>query len=96
MSARIRFLPSGRVVHVTPGSTLLEAVRRADLPVASACGADGLCGRCGLRVHGAGQGLSAEHPAETRAKRRNRIDPRLRLACRARVRGDMEVSAPYW
>jgi 2Fe-2S ferredoxin len=96
VDARIRFLPSGRELRVARGTTLLEAARRAGLPIASACGADGLCARCCVRVHAGAAALSAEGELEARRKRRNRIDPALRLACRAAVSGDVEVSASYW
>ena len=96
MDALIRFQPSGRTLRVARGTTLLEAARRAGLPMASACGADGLCARCGVRVLSGAGALSAEGLAEARQKRRNRIDPALRLACRAAVSGDVEVSASYW
>lgn len=76
--------------------TLLEAARRAGLPMASACGADGICGRCGLRVLTGAGALSAESADETEVKRRNRIDPDLRLACRAGVHGPVAVTASYW
>ena len=78
------------------GTTLLEAARRIGLPLASGCGGDGLCARCGLRVDAGAAHLSPEDEAETRAKHRNRVEAGLRLACRAAVRGDVEVSALYW
>ena len=78
------------------GTTLLDAARRAGLPMASACGADGLCARCGVEILAGAESLSAETEAERRQKRRNRIDPMLRLACRAAAEGDVEVTAGYW
>jgi len=96
VDALIRFQPSGRTLRVAKGTTLLEAARRAGLPMASACGADGLCARCGVRVLAGGTSLSPETEAERRQKRRNRIDPALRLACRAAATGDVEVTAGYW
>jgi uncharacterized 2Fe-2S/4Fe-4S cluster protein (DUF4445 family) len=92
----LRFLPSGRRVRVLRGTTLLDAARRAELPVASACGAGALCGRCGLDVVTGGSRLESETQDELRAKRRNRVDPGLRLACRTAVVADLEVTAPYW
>lgn len=91
--ASIRFLPSGREIAVAPGTPLLEAVLRAGLPVARGCGAAGICARCGLHVQGR---VAPEDAAETERKRANRIDPRLRLACRVRVETDLVVTAPYW
>ena len=92
----MRFRPSGRSVSVLPGTTLLEAARRAELPVASACGADGLCGRCGMRILSGGESLPPEDDREARVKRMNRVDPTERLACRVAQTRDVEVTARYW
>jgi adenylate cyclase len=81
---------------VPAGTSLLEAVRSAGLPIASACGAQALCGRCGVRVLRGGDALGPETPAETDSKRRNRVPGELRLACRVAVEGDLEVTASYW
>ena len=40
---------AGQVVPVHPGTSILQAVREAGLPVTPPC-ADGLCGRCETRV----------------------------------------------
>jgi adenylate cyclase len=88
--------PEVRTLAVPAGTTLLEAARRAGLPIARGCGGEGLCGRCGLRVLAGGDALGAPDAAEERAKQRNRVPPELRLACRAELRGSVEVSAAYW
>lgn len=92
----VRFEPSGREIRVPAGTSLLEAARRAGLPVASACGAGGICGRCGLSILKGDASLDPETAAETRTKRANRIDPALRLACRVGLAADLVVTAPYW
>ena len=80
-----------------PGTTLLEAARRAGLPLASACGAEGICGRCGLRVLAGADALSLETEEEARAKQRNRIGEALRLACFTAIEtGPVEVTTRYW
>jgi ferredoxin, 2Fe-2S len=93
---RVRFHPTGRVVEVPGGTTLLEAARRAGLPIARSCGADGLCSRCALVVLSGAEALEPESDAERRTKARNRLPAEWRLACRARVAGDVEVTASYW
>jgi ferredoxin len=96
MDVQVRFPTQGRSVRVPSGTLLIDAVRGANLPIASACRGDGLCGRCGVAILARDAEIGAETPEETRCKERNRIDPRLRLACRIRVCADLSVSAPYW
>lgn len=97
MRCQILFLPSGRTIDIEAGDrTLLEATRDVGLPIASACGENGACARCGLEILEGGEFLEPESKRETRIKQRNRIDPALRLACRVRPRGDLQVRASYW
>ena len=90
----VTFLPAG--ITTAASGTLLEAARAVDLPVGSACQAEGICGRCGLRVLDGAHNLSREGPLEQRVKSANRIDPALRLSCLARVKGPVTVTADYW
>ena len=96
MDVQVRFPAQGCSVRVPSGTLLIDAVHRADLPIASACRGDGLCGRCGVAILSGHETVEAETPEEAHSKERNRIDPRLRLACRIRVCGDLSVTAPYW
>jgi len=96
MQFEVRFEPSGRRIEVAAGTTALEAARQAGLPVASSCGADGVCGRCGLEVLSSGEALPPESERELDIKQRNRVEPRLRLSCRLRVEADLTLTATYW
>lgn len=93
----IRFLPSDRRVEIGAGElTLLDATLAAGLPIASACGSEGACARCGLEIVAGAENLAPETERERRIKERNRIDPEQRLACRVRPEGDLTVRASYW
>ncbi|MEZ4279927.1 MAG: 2Fe-2S iron-sulfur cluster-binding protein [Myxococcota bacterium] len=93
----IRFLPSERSVEIEAGAmTLLDATLAAGLPIASACGSEGACARCGLEIVEGEAGLAPETERERRIKERNRIDPKHRLACRVRPETDLCVRAGYW
>jgi len=96
MAPRVRFLPSGRSVELASGATLLDAARQAGLPIAGACSADGLCGRCGLVIVDGADSLPPESEREQRAKRRNRVEGGLRLACCVVPSTDLVVTAHYW
>lgn len=90
----LRFLPRGAVLDVPAGTRLIDAIRRAGLPIARACGDDLICALCGVRIL---EGrVSREARVETRAKRANRVDAGLRLACAIRVHDDLTLTADYW
>ena len=84
------------LLDVVDGTTLLDAACRAGLPVARSCDGGALCARCGVSVLEGAERLSAETPAESEAKLRNRIPAELRLACLCRIHGPVAVTASYW
>jgi ferredoxin len=94
MSVRVRFLPSGTQIEVPSGTSLFDAADAAGLPVGSSCGADGVCGKCGLRVV---QGtLPPPSDREIRVSEGNRVEGGLRLSCMIGVTCDLSVTADYW
>ena len=46
----VSFLPFKKTVEVEPGTDLLEAARRAGVPIDAQCGGEGTCGRCMVRI----------------------------------------------
>lgn len=96
MTVLVRFEPSGRSIRVPAGTSLIEAIDQVGLPLARACGSDGVCCRCGVKILESGEELPDESQQDIELKERNRIDPGLRLACRVRVEGPMAVRALYW
>lgn len=99
MGCEILFLPSERRIRIEDedsDTTLLDATREAGLPIASACGANGACARCGVLILEGADCLEPETDREKRIKERNRIDPELRLACRIQPKGNLTVRAHYW
>ena len=47
---KVEFLPFETAVHVPAGTTLLEAVKKAGLPLKAGCGGKGTCGDCVVQV----------------------------------------------
>jgi uncharacterized 2Fe-2S/4Fe-4S cluster protein (DUF4445 family) len=98
------FTPSGHRGRVAPGTTVLDAARSLGVDIDSICGGRAICGRCQV-VPAAGtfpkHGItsSPDHLAEEgSAEATYRADPGLapdrRLACLARVEGDLVVEVP--
>jgi len=83
---RVTFQPSGVTIEVEPGTSLLDAARRADLPIRNDCGGQGVCGRCHVEIRrGEVERLTSRHtPPEG-----------TDLACRTLVnRAGVEVFIP--
>jgi len=96
-------LPSGRRGQVPVGSNLLEAARQLGVELESICAGRQTCGKCQVIVevgafakHGitsAEDHLSPAEEAEHACCRQQGIEGR-RLACAARITGDLVISVP--
>lgn len=89
---QVDFEPIGRRIDVAPDTTLLEAAQQAGITLASTCGGMRSCGKCRIvvlegRVSPAGE--DEEHIL-TEAE----LQSGQRLACSARVQGQVKVHIP--
>src|ERR1700719_1234945 len=84
--------PDGRIVEVTPGTSVLEASRLAGIPHASVCGGRGRCSTCRIRVRTEIDSIDPPAEDELRVLRRIGATPNIRLACQLRPRGAVEVT----
>jgi adenylate cyclase len=84
--------PDGRVVEVTPGTSVLEASRLAGIPHASVCGGRGRCSTCRVRVRGEIRSIDPPSEDELGVLRRIGATSNVRLACQLRPRGAIEVT----
>ncbi len=88
---QIVFEPAGRRVFALPGTPLFEAAARAGLLLQSPCGGGGRCGKCRVRVVA---GACPPTPACRAALGPAAIGAGWRLACQARLHGDLVVDVP--
>jgi adenylate cyclase len=84
--------PSGRVVPIVRGVSVLEASRMAGIPHASVCGGRGRCSTCRIKVDGAPEAVLSAAPEEVKVLRRVGAAPNVRLACQLRPYGDLRVT----
>jgi adenylate cyclase len=84
--------PDGRIVEVTPGTSVLEASRLAGIPHASVCGGRGRCSTCRIRVRGEMHSIDPPAEDEQLVLRRIGATSNVRLACQLRPRGAIEVT----
>lgn len=88
---KVTFEPTGRHVFALPGTILLEAAALAGFIVQTPCGGAGHCGKCRVRVVGGACPPSATCVA---ALGRDDVAAGFRLACQARIAGDLVVEIP--
>jgi uncharacterized 2Fe-2S/4Fe-4S cluster protein (DUF4445 family) len=76
-------------VSLSRGTSLLEAAKKADIPIDAPCGGNGTCGKCRVKL------LAGETEGEqTRHISREEYAEGYRLACAARVVSDLSVFVP--
>lgn len=77
-------------VRVCAGETLLDAIRRAGGSLYAPCAGRGICGKCRIIARG---GLAAPTDAERDHLTPAQLAAGVRLACQARIIGDVEIHA---
>ncbi|MCF8063209.1 MAG: 2Fe-2S iron-sulfur cluster binding domain-containing protein, partial [Deltaproteobacteria bacterium] len=83
----VEFEPLGRRIRMEAGETLLHAAQAAGVGLNAVCGGTGKCGTCRVRV------VSGEVSRPTGSESSHAAEG-YRLACQARVEGDLLVDVP--
>jgi len=89
---KVKFLPSDTVVEAKAGETLLDLALSHDVSIQHACGGFCACTTCHCEILEGSQNLDA--PDSDELERLEVLENRTghsRLACQAKVRGDVTV-----
>jgi ferredoxin, 2Fe-2S len=90
----VTFQPDNRSVSVRPGTTLLDASRRARVNIRTRCGGVAGCLMCKVNVTEE-QAVFLQAPTEAETyKLGSLLEEGIRLSCQARVKGNVTVSIP--
>jgi 2Fe-2S ferredoxin len=92
MNGEIKFWPSGRSIKVKPGTTLLDAARRAGVAIQTRCGGKAACFMCKVNVRPGSELMPISE--QERRKLGGLEASGTRLSCQARVAGKVEVDIP--
>ena len=82
---------NGVVVTSFPGNTILEISRQAGIPHMSVCGGRARCSTCRTLIVSGNDNLQPKTDAEVKLLDRLNADQSIRLACQAKVSGDVTV-----
>ena len=91
-TARVFFLPMNREVEVPVNTSVLEAVRQAEIPFESICGGKGECNKC--RVIFLSGSCTAYSPESTKGLTPGEIERHYCRACRTFITGNCEFTIP--
>ncbi len=93
---RVRFVPLEREVEIKKGETLFKAARVNGIPIGSSCRGDCVCGWCKVEIVEGMDNLSQPSECENKLMMRGNYGENDRVACRARVFGDVSITTGYW
>jgi 2Fe-2S ferredoxin len=94
---RVTFLPEGKSGEVPEGISLLEAAGMLGVELNQECGGVSSCSTCRVKIaegSGTTSVLSEIKIDEREVLDREQLDGNYRLACQAKVRGDVVVVVP--
>lgn len=89
-------MPLDKSADAKANETLLDAARRANVPLGNSCGGIGVCARCRVRIVEGAENLSAPTSVEERVSKQRGLAGDERLACQAVVLGDCAITTTYW
>lgn len=89
-------LPDEVVVEVKEGTSLLDAAAFVGIELMHSCGGIGACTSCRVLVREGKEHLSSIETAEREQLTESGILQTHRLACQARVLGDVAFERPVW
>jgi len=85
----LRSLPDNRSIECAAGESVLEAARRAELPIAHACGGKAKCSTCRIWILEGAEACPEKGEAERLLTERLGLDDNVRLACQLRPVSDI-------
>lgn len=92
MALRVRYRCANRDLEIgDPGQTILDISIAGKVPHWRECGGRGKCTTCRVRVLDGAANLSPANAIEQRLAKARKWDPTIRLACQARVLGDVTL-----
>lgn len=88
---KVKFFPFESTVSVSSGTSILDAAKKANLPLKATCGAKGTCGDCVIRV------LSGTYQSKhSAALSEELIRQGYALACQTKVNDNLTIQLPQF
>lgn len=83
-------------IPVARGANLMTSLLDQQIPVASSCGGDGVCGKCRIQILKGENHLTSANETEVFLAESNNLKKNERISCQTEVLGDIEIDTNYW
>jgi 2Fe-2S ferredoxin len=93
---KVKVVKKGKEIEVPADSNLMKALLANQVPVASSCHGDGVCGKCKVIVLHGESNLSLVNETEKLLIEKFNLKKNERISCQVSVLGDVEVDTGYW
>ncbi len=93
---KVIFVSLNRAVELKTGETLFKAARVNGIPLGSSCRGDCICGWCKVEIVDGMENLSSPDECEKKLMKSGSYEKNERVACGARVYGDVAITTGYW
>ncbi len=91
------FIPKRNItLRAFPGQTIFDVLRKHDVPIGSSCGGKAVCVKCKVQVLDGMDHLDTPGREEAQVLAAYSFADNERLACQARINGDITISTLYW
>lgn len=98
MHKKINFVKNRPHIEVPPqdSRTLMQILLGHDIPVASSCLGEGICGKCAVTIARSTGTLSPCDENEKKVLVQNKCSPKSRLSCQIVDFQEIWIDANYW
>jgi len=91
------FIPKKNLTLLAfPGQTIYDVLRKNDVPIGSSCNGEAVCVKCKVQVLEGMDRLDSPNKKEAQVQAAYSFADNERLACQARIFGDVTISTLYW
>ncbi len=92
----ITFVKNKAPLFIPERANLMEKLIASQIPVASSCKGDGICGKCRVRIIEGAANLGTPSELEKVTMEKNCIEHGHRLSCQLTVTHDLKIDTDYW
>lgn len=88
--------PLNKNIECESGDNLMFELMRNEVPVASSCYGEGICGKCRVTVLEGLENLPPPSAHEDFLKQKLKMSDKERLSCQIQVTAPLKVTTKYW